>query len=143
MFELQYIFGSEGDLIRVRTNVRDEPVYLYRLTASKEIAHEVLLESIAVQNEMLTKPRWYNVLTANCTTSLRAQTPAERRERFDIRMLLNGLLDEYVHEKGGIVDEGMSFEELRPKALINNVARAKVDGEGFSERIRVNRPGFR
>jgi len=143
MFELQYIFGSEEDLIRVRTNVRNEPVYLYRLRATPEHAKEVLRESIAVQNKMKDKPRFYNVLTSNCTTSLRAQTPAEERERFDIRMLINGRLDEYVHEKGAIVDEGLDFETLRPLCLINDVARAKPEAAGYSQRVRANRPGYR
>lgn len=142
MFELQYIFGSEEDLIRVRTNVRNEPVYLYRLRATKDQAIEILFESIGVQNQMREKPRWYNVLTSNCTTSLRAQRPAEQREKFDIRMLINGKLDEYVHEKGGLVDEGMNFPDLRPLCLINEAARSRPEAEGYSKRIRMGRPGF-
>jgi hypothetical protein len=142
MFELQYIFGSEEDLIRLRTNVRDEPVYLYRMNVTKDQARDILFESIAVQNEMRDKPRWYNVLTANCTTSMRAQTPEKRRRKFDIRMLINGKLDEYVHEQGMLIDEGLSFPELRPKCLINEAARAQPQAEGFSKRIRKGRPGF-
>ncbi|MGE9269649.1 MAG: DUF4105 domain-containing protein [Verrucomicrobiales bacterium] len=142
MFELQYIFGSESDFIRVRTNVRNEPVYLYRMRATPEQAREILFESIVVQNEMRDRPRWYNVITSNCTTSLRAQTPAESRDKFDIRMLINGKLDEYVHERGAIADDGLSFEELRPRCLINDAARAQVQAEGYSERVRLGRPGF-
>ncbi|BCX48697.1 conserved hypothetical protein [Haloferula helveola] len=143
MFELQYIFGTEEDFIRVRTNVRNEPVYLYRTRATQAKAAEVLLESIGVQNELVEKPRFYNVITSNCTTSLRAQTPAEEREKFDWRMLVNGRLDEYVHEKGAIVDEGMSFEELRPLCFINEVAQKSPGGPEYSAAVRADRPGFR
>lgn len=143
MFELQYIFGAEEDFVRVRTNVRDEPVYLYRMRASQAQARQILLESIGMQNDLRNHPRFYNVLSSNCTTSLRAQTPAERREKFDWRMLVNGRLDEYVHEKGALVDEGMSFEDLRPKCFINETAQSAHDDENFSKRIREGRPGYR
>jgi hypothetical protein len=143
MFELQYVFGTEEDFIRVRTNIRDEPVYLYRLRAGQTKATEVLMESIAVQNVLREHPRFYNVLTANCTTSLRAQKPAPEREAFDWRMIVNGRLDEYVHEKGAIVDEGMGFEELRPHCLINEAARSAPTGPAFSRAIREGRPGYR
>ena len=143
MFELQYIFGSEEDFIRVRTNIRDEPVYLYRLRAGQTKATEVLMESIGVQNALRERPRFYNVLTANCTTSLRAQNPAPEREAFDWRMVVNGRLDEYVHEKGAIVDEDMDFETLRPLCLINEAARRSPAGPAFSAAVRDGRPGFR
>jgi len=142
MFELQYLFGDERDLIRVRTNIRREPVHLYRLRADPAKARELFLESIHPLNEMSDHPRWYNVLTANCTTSLRAQTPAGKRRRFDIRILANGKLDELVHERGAIRDDGLSFPELRRAALINPAAMAAHDDPAFPARIRDGRPGF-
>ena len=33
-FELIYVVGNERDLVRVRTNYRNETVYLYRLNSS-------------------------------------------------------------------------------------------------------------
>lgn len=142
MFELQYVFGDERDFIRVRTNIRHEPVYLYRTRAGPAHAREILMESIATQNELRRQPRFYNVLTANCTTSLRAQTPAEDREAFDWRMLVNGRLDEYVQETGGLVDDGLPFEQLRARALINEAAEAAHDDPAFSDRVRAGRIGF-
>ena len=143
MFELQYLFGTEEDFIRVRTNFRHEPVYLYRVKVTQARAAEILLESIGVQNALHDHPRFYNVLTANCTTSLRAQRPAPEREAFDWRMIVNGYLDRYVHEKGAIADDGMSFDQLRPRCLINEVARDAPAGPGFSRAVREGRPGFR
>ena len=142
MFELQYLFGDERDFVRVRTNVRREPVYLYRLDIDRERALELLLDSVATQNALKEQPRWYNVFTANCTTSLRAQTPAERRRRFDIRMLANGKLDELVYERGALETGGLSFPELREASLINEAAEAAHDDPEFSRRIREGRPGF-
>jgi len=142
LFELHYVFGDERDFIRIRTNIRDEPVHLYRLDISPEDAREFLLDSIAAQNALKEKPRFYNVITANCTTSLRAQEPADKRARFDIRILANGLLDELMWERGALVTDGLPFEELRRRSLINEAAEAAHDAPDFSRRIRIGRPGF-
>ena len=42
-FELIYLVGDERDLVRVRTNYRGEPVYLYRLNTSADDARRLLL----------------------------------------------------------------------------------------------------
>ena len=41
MFELQYIFGDEADFVRVRTNIRDEPCYIYRTSTTPEDAKKL------------------------------------------------------------------------------------------------------
>jgi len=142
LYELQYLFGTEADFIRVRTNIRDEPVYLYRTVASPTLAREMLMESIAVQNRLRDHPEFYNVISHNCTTSLRAQTPADRREAFDWRMLVNGRLDEYLYQKDAFVDAGLPFPELREQAHINDAAREAHADPDFAGRIREGRVGF-
>lgn len=142
MFELQYLFGDERDFVRVRTNIRDEPVYLYRMDFPMEQVRGTFLDSVRTLNELKDQPQWYNVITHNCTTSYRVQTPTERQEQLDIRLLINGKLDELVYERGRLVTEGLSFAELRGKALINEAAQAAHDAPDFSERIREGRPGF-
>ncbi len=144
MFELQYLFGDEKDLIRVRTNIRGEPVHLYRSKFGKEVVTQMFLESVNTLNALKERPRWYNVVTANCTTSLRAQTPAERRARFDYRLLVNGRLDELLYERDVLHrgSESLDFDTLRQRSLINAAAQAAHDASDFSRRIREDRPGF-
>lgn len=142
MFELQYIFGDEADFIRVRTNIRDEPCYIYRTTATAAEARELLLDCIASQNALKKQPYWYNAVTTNCTTSYRAQTPSENRHPFDWRMLVNGQLDRMLYEKGVLETGGLSFDDLRKQALINPVAQKHTEAEGFSAAIRKGRAGF-
>jgi hypothetical protein len=142
MFDLQYMWGDERDLIRVRTNLRDEPVYLYRTNLTPEQTLFVLLDSIRETNLLKEKPRFYNVINANCTTSLLAQTLEFREAPFDIRMLANGRLDELIYEKGGFRGDGLPFAEMRQRALINPTARAAHDDPDFSARLRESRPGF-
>lgn len=140
MTELQYLFGDERDHILVRTNIRDEPVYLYRTKFDQKKTVETFLESIRAMNDLKENPRWYNVVTNNCTTSIRAQTPVEKRAKFDFRILKNGRLDELVFERGGIVSGDLTFEELRKKSLINKRAQSAQDDPDFSDRIREGLP---
>ncbi len=142
MFELQYLFGDERDFIRVRTNIRREPVYLYKMAGTPAIWREFFLESVQAQNELKKRPRFYNVVTANCTTSLRAQKPVVMRDRFDLRLLLNGKVDAMLYERGAFTVKDLSFAELRRRGFINDKAVAAHDALDFSERLRAGVPGF-
>ncbi len=142
MFELQYIFGTESDLVRVRTNIRNEPLYIYRTKTTPAAARELLMECIHTQNAMKDKPRWYNAITNNCTTSYRAQTPVKDRHYFDWRLLVNGQLDKMLYEKNALVTDNLSFKDLRQQAHINEASKRHPKAEGFSEAIRKNRAGF-
>lgn len=137
MFELQYLFGSERDFVGVRTRIRKEPVFHYHLHSDPEIARKLLLDSIQAQNELKSQPRFYNVITANCTTSLRAQSH-QKKMPLDYRMLLNGRFDELLHENGVIAPDENDFEEVRKNAYLNPRAEAAdwSTEEGFSEGIR-------
>lgn len=142
MFELQYIFGTEEDLVMVRTNIRREPVFLYRFNYSPEESRQLLMESVEAANDLYRNPRFYNVIWANCTTSYRAQTPANEREVFDWRILVNGHFDTFLYDKGMLVTDGLSFKDYNDQAKINEVAEEVDDRNKFSEKVRENRVGF-
>ncbi len=141
-FELIYIVGSESDVVRLRTNFRkNEDVYLYRLKIRETTTRLRFSEYIETLNRFNRKPAWYNVLTANCTTSLRGQFTTEERHTLDWRILANGKFDELVAERG-ILDGGMSFPELKKRSHINPAAHKNTDPRTFSEAIRQGLPGF-
>jgi hypothetical protein len=88
-FELIYIVADERDVIRVRTNYRKgENIYLYRTTISPAQARERFREYLHSLNALRDKARWYNAITTNCTTSIRAQHPPGERMPWDWRILL-------------------------------------------------------
>lgn len=140
-FDLQYVWGDERDMIRVRV-LRDEPIYLYRLALKPVGALFLFMDSVRTTNALAVSPRFYNVLTANCTTSLFAQTPELKARNFDIRMLLNGRLDELAFEDGFIETADLDFEALRARALVNEAVLAAGTTDDFWARIRKGRPGF-
>lgn len=139
-FELIYVVGEERDLVGVRTNHRGEPVYLYRLNASADDARRLLLVYLTRINELADRPEFYNLLTNSCTINIvRYANAAGRAGRFDIRHLLNGLIDSYLYHSGR-VDTTLPFDELRRRSLINKIARTADGASDFSERIRAALP---
>lgn len=139
-FELIYVVGEERDIVGVRTNHRGEPVYLYRLNASADDARRLLLVYLKRINELADRPEFYNLLTNSCTINIvRYANAAGRAGRFDIRHLLNGLIDSYLYHSGR-VDTTLPFDELRRRSLINAAAQAADGAVNFWQRIRAQLP---
>jgi hypothetical protein len=139
-FELIYVVGDERDLVGVRTNHRDETVYLYRLNTSVADARRLLLVYLERINELADRPEWYHLLSNSCTINIiRYANAAGREGRFDIRHLLNGLIDGYLY-RSGRVDTTLPFDELRGRSLINEAAQAADGAPDFSQRIRATLP---
>ena len=139
-FELIYVVGDERDLVGVRTNHRRETVYLYRLNTSADDARRLLLVYLERINELADRPEFYHLLSNSCTINIvRYANAAGRVGRFDIRHLLNGLVDSYLYHSGR-VDTTLPFDELRRRSLINEAAQAADGAPDFSQRIRASLP---
>jgi hypothetical protein len=107
----------------VRTDHRREPVYLYHLNTSADDARRLLLVYLARINELADNPEFYHLLTNSRTINIiRYANAAGRSGLFDIRHLLNGLIDSYLYHSGRI-DTTLPFEELRQRSLINEAAQ--------------------
>ncbi|MFZ0614840.1 MAG: hypothetical protein WAN16_00105 [Chthoniobacterales bacterium] len=87
-------------------------------------------------------PRWHNAITANCTTTIRSQRSIAARGAWDLRILLNGQIDEMFYQRGLLSTGGLPFGELKQRALINGAAKESDQDPAFSRRIRAGRPGF-
>ena len=141
-FELIYIPADERDVIGVRAALRPgEDIYLYRVTATPTRLRETVLEYVARINQLQRQPEWYNLITANCTSCIRTQRAAGKRLPWDLRILINGYVDEMLYERGAL-DRSLPFDELERRSRINQNARAAYGAPDFSERIRAGLPGF-
>ncbi len=139
-FELIYVVGDERDLVRVRTNYRKETVYLYRLNSSPDNVRRLLMVYLKRINELADQAEFYHLLSNSCTINIiRYANAAGRAGRFDIRHLLNGLIDNYLYYSGR-VDTTLPFDELRRRSRINEAAQVADDAPDFSDRIRVSLP---
>ena len=139
-FELIYVVGDERDLVRVRTNYRRESVYLYRLNSSPDSVRRLFMIYLMRINELADQPEFYHLLSNSCTINIiRYANAAGRTGRFDIRHLLNGLIDSYLYHSGR-VDTTLPFDELRRRSRINEAAEAADGAPDFSDRIRASLP---
>ena len=141
-FELTYIIADERDLVRLRTNYRQgEEACLYRLKLTPEQGRTLFLDYLRRANELHAHAEWYNAITDNCTTAIRAQRAAADRAPWDWRMLVNGHLDEMLYEHGEIFTN-LPFAELKKLSNINARAKAADKAVDFSQQIRKGLPGF-
>src|ERR1700732_802902 len=140
-YELIYIAADEGDVVRLRTNFKHEDIYLYRLLMPQSEVQSRFLEYIDRLNQLHLHPAWYNEITENCTTAIRAQRPAALREPWDWRMLLNGLGDQMLYERHALAGD-LLFAELKARSLIDERAIKAGNSPDFSNLIRAGLPGF-
>jgi hypothetical protein len=141
-YELIYIPADERDVIRLRTNYRGEQVYLYRTTASPERARGIFLEYLTHLNQLHDRPEFYNAVTDNCTTNIRAANVAAERGKaspWNWRVLLNGKGDELLYQRG-FIDRSLPFDQLKARSLINSRARVADASPDFSKLIRTGLP---
>jgi hypothetical protein len=139
-FELIYVVADERDLVRLRTNYRQgEEAYLYRSQLTPEQARTFLLAYLRRVNQLHSRPEWYNAITDNCTTAIRAQRAAQDRAPWNWRMLVNGHLDELLYERG-LITTNPPFAELKQRCHINSRAQAADKAADFSKQIRQNLP---
>lgn len=141
-FELVYVVGDERDLVRVRTDYRDEEVFLYRIRTTPDRAQALFRVYLDRINSLADQPEWYHLLKDNCTINVIRYSRAVGgpHRRFEIKHFLNGLIDAYLH-RIGILDTRLTFPELRRRSHINDAARAAGDVPDFSVRIRHDLPG--
>lgn len=141
-YELSVIASTESDSLRVRTNVRGEDSYLYRVHMPEGAARELFVAYVDAANRLRTTPRFYHTLTANCTTIVfqmaRRIVPGLP---MDYRQLLSGYLPEYLYKLDALRGAG-SVAEYRRRGRYTDRALATVDPAEYSHNIRQGVPGI-
>ena len=83
------------------------------MRATPEAGRRLLLVYLERMNQLADKAEHYHLLSNNCTLNIvRYADRAGRRRGFNIRHLLNGLIDQY-RSAAGAINTSMPFEELR------------------------------
>ncbi len=138
-YEIIYVVADEGDLIGVRTDIRRESVYLYRLRATPDERRALLLSYVDRIETLSKTPEFYNTLDNNCTTNVLARANAASGQIPDSWMVLvSGYADRYVYELGRI-DSNRPFADVKSASRIRRPPGAAV-GPGFSADIRRTLP---
>jgi len=141
-FEMTLVAAEETDIVRVRSNVRGEDVYLYRLAGmSREQLKGLFVSYLGEARKLDAAPAFYNTLTSNCTTIVfelaRQIAPGLP---LDYRLLASGYFDAYAYDLG-VLTPGIDFATLKARGRITARARAAGDDPAFSRLIRQGVPG--
>lgn len=139
-YELIYVVGEERDLVRLRTNHRNEDVFLYHIAVSPERARALFLEYLRRINELADHPEFYHLLSNSCTVNIVRYANASGREGlWDYRHFLNGWIDRYFYD-AGLIKATMPFDELRRRSDITAASKAAGDGPDYPQKIRAGLP---
>jgi hypothetical protein len=139
---LSIIAADERDVIRVRTNVRGEDDYLYRIRMPLSAMRSLFLGYIQQADDLVETPRFYNTITVNCTTLVyHMMKRIVGYLPWSYRLLFTGYLPTYVYRVGGL-DQRFTLPELRSMGRITDRAKQSDRSEGFSHDIRQGIPAL-
>jgi hypothetical protein len=137
---LVFLASDERDIVRLRSNIRKEDVQLYRLNTTPEAARMLLLQYVEESNELAARPRFFNSLTTNCTTTVvKLIRAAGGKMPFDWRLIVNGYLPSFFYDRG-VVNTHMPLDELIARSRISARAREVDNSPDFSKLIREGVP---
>ena len=141
-YELYYVVADERDVIRARTTYRQpqEDVYIYRTRVRPRNIRRIFLDYIETINDMHARPRFYNTLTTNCTTSILMHTRIHPESPpMSWKVLLSGYVPDYLYQLGRI-DTTKPFAQLEKLSRVNERAHAADKDASFSQRLRQGLP---
>lgn len=141
-YGLSIIAADERDVIRVRTNVRGEDDYLYRIRMPPAAMRSLFLGYVGQADGLVGQPRFYNTITVNCTTLVyHMMKRIVGYLPWSYRLLFTGYLPAYVHRVGGL-DQRFSLAELRALGRITERAKLSDRSDTFSKDIRRGIPAI-
>lgn len=123
-YEIMYVIGDERDLVKLRTNYRNDRVYLYPIETSRERKVAMFVSMLLRANALRVRPEFYNTLTNTCTTNLveHVNTIATEPIPFRPAVFLPANSDRMAYDLGLIAGD-KPFEETRTAAQIDDLAR--------------------
>ena len=113
-FGLGMVWGTESDLLQLRTKFRRETLYLYPTSASPEDTAKIFLALMRKTVERTEQPLFYNTLIRNCTTVLAEPVlPILLAGKIDYRLFLNGFVDELMRDAGLLRVDGEDMNSAK------------------------------
>lgn len=136
-FEMIYVVADERDVVRLRTNIRRDPVYLYPVRARPAQVRAMLVDMLTHANELADHPEWYNTLTNTCTTSIVAHVNrvSPKKVPLSVKVLFPGYSDRLAYDLG-LIESDLPFDQARERFNVNARALRWGDSPDFSLRIR-------
>lgn len=113
-YELSYTWGTERDLLTRRLLYLQHPLRMYPLNLEPEVQKQLLLSLAAQTNFLKEQPRFYNTLTANCTSILAKEVNRAYPNSipYHISWNLPGYSDTFLMKEGHITMRGNIDETI-------------------------------
>ncbi|WP_406737086.1 DUF4105 domain-containing protein [Thioclava sp. GXIMD4215] len=139
-FEMVLIAATEEDIVKLRTNYRQETVSLYPVNLTAAQRRTLFLSYIDLAQQLEEKPAFYNTITANCTTTVyRLAKTLDADLPLGSDLIFSGRLPEYL-DRLGVLDPAPSMQARRASAEISARARALPEGGDYSAWVRRPQP---
>jgi hypothetical protein len=133
-YELIFVIGGERDIIQLRTSIRRERIYLYRVHMPRQEVRQLLVYYLARAAKLEKRSEWYNSITSNCTTNLFYHGRNRVPWWLTPHILLNGLSARAMNLRG-FLDTSLPFNELHTRSDIRERALAVGDAANFCQQI--------
>lgn len=123
-YELMYVIADESDVLGLRIHCRKNDVYRYPLRLSNKAQQQLFLHVVARAHKLINQPEFYNTVRNACVTNLVRHLNAVIPDPipFNIRLILSGYADRYMHERG-LIDTPLPFEQARQAFYVSSVPR--------------------
>lgn len=140
-YELYLAWGTERDLLGVRTQARNDRVHMYRVVATAQKERDIFIELCDRAEQLATQAEWYNSIRNTCLTSLvnhvNRVTPG--RVPFTWRAILTGHSAKAALKFGLIENWGGARNTLETSRIDNAIAAESSRSE-LSEVVRAGLP---
>ncbi|MFO0904622.1 MAG: DUF4105 domain-containing protein [Pirellulales bacterium] len=136
-FEIMYVLADERDAIKLRTEVRKDDVYVYRVKAPPEKVRELFIDVAERVNQIHDAPEFYDTLTNNCTTNIvqHVNRIAPNSIPYGGQVLLPGMSGQLAYNLG-LLDRSVPYDELQRRSNVTARAHAHRRDKDFSREIR-------
>ena len=121
-YGILYVFGTEADIFRLRTNHRHEDLSVYPLAINPQGACKLLLHYVQLAEEAAAEGKPYNTVTDNCSTGLvsafRELAPQMPR-KYDLLPIHNGSFTHLLYKSGALqLLPGETEEQVRRRCYV-------------------------
>lgn len=121
-YGMLYVFGTEADIFRLRTNHRHEDLSVYPLTINTQGTRKLLLHYVQLAEEAAAEGKTYNTVTDNCSTGLvsafRELAPQMPR-KYDLLPIHNGSFTHLLYRAGALqLLPGETEEQVRKRCYV-------------------------
>ncbi len=140
-YELMYVIADERDVVKLRSNYRNDPVYIYPVKTTQENMQALFVDMLQGANNLKENPEFYNTVTNNCTIVIADHvnnvTPG-KIPWWNLNLILPKNSDKLAL-KLGLIEALDGIEAAREKYKVNELAEKYADSPDFSQKIRSGR----